>query len=84
MHAFVIPLVLDNTRFEIHLNEYYTPYGIRYFVFARHPDGRASSFTMEMKNQAWNIINAPRVPELFMNNEKKISDAIIHHETNET
>jgi len=84
MHSFITDLILDSLQFEVHFNEYYSPNGIRYFVFARDQNGDSYSFNMEEKNDEWRIINAPRIQDLFLNNEKKFSDAIIEHQKNNT
>ncbi|HWJ25660.1 MAG TPA: hypothetical protein VNS32_03900 [Flavisolibacter sp.] len=80
MHSFIKNLILDNLTFEIHFNEYYAPNGVRYFVVARERYGDSYCFNMKKQTDEWRIINAPIVQDLFLNNEKKLSDAIMDHQ----
>jgi hypothetical protein len=76
MRSFVKDIVLNNISFQVHFNEYYSPNGKRYFVFAGNRHGDSYSFNMERKENEWRIVDAPRVHECFLNNEKKLSDLI--------
>lgn len=76
MNSFVKDIVLNNISFQFHFNEYYSPRGTRYFVYVITGNGNSFSFNMERINSDWRIIDAPKLPDYFMCNEKKISDAI--------
>jgi hypothetical protein len=76
MHSFVKDVFLNNVLFQVHFNEYYAPGGTRYFVYASSRVGNPCSFNMERENGVWKIIDAPKVEEHFIINEKKFSDAI--------
>lgn len=80
MNSFIVHLVLDHLHLEVHFNGYYAPNGIRYFVYARTSEGTSWSFTMEKDQDEWRIVNAPRVEDLFLKNEKKFSESIITHQ----
>jgi hypothetical protein len=82
MHSFVTDFLLGDLQFEVHFDQYYAPNAMRYFVFVKGRSGGSYYFNMEKHADEWKIINAPMVNELFLNNQKKFSDAIIEHHNN--
>lgn len=49
----------------------------RYHVSARNGGGKAFYFTMEGAGDAWQIVNAPKVPDWVLQAEKVLSEEII-------
>jgi hypothetical protein len=84
MQSFVVHLVLGSLQAEVHFNAYYAPKGVRYFVYARSRDGESWPFNMEKQWDGWRIVNAPSVNPLFLENERKLSDAITERSDSNT
>ncbi len=79
MESFTKNILLNNIAFRLHFDKINAPKGVKYFVFARDQNGDSYSFNMEKEDSNWRIVNAPRVNDIFLNNEKKLSDAIKEH-----
>lgn len=82
MESFIKNILLNNIAFRVHFDKINAPNGIKYFVFARDQNGESYSFNMEREDSHWRIVNAPRVNDIFLKNEEKLSDAIKEHSDN--
>lgn len=51
----------------------------KYHVSVRNGGGKAFLFTMEVKDNAWKIADAPRLPEWIRQSEKVLSEEIARH-----
>jgi hypothetical protein len=76
MDTFSKKILLDTTPFEVHFTMINAPNGIKFFVFACDQGGNTSSFNMERSGNEWRIVNAPKVTELILKSEKRLSEAI--------
>lgn len=54
----------------------------KYFVSVRNGEGKGVLFTMEGNGNAWQIIDAPQVPEWIMQSEKILAEEIMRHNAN--
>lgn len=75
--SFTIVLVLGGISFRLYFDKINTSKGIKFFVFAEDRSGNRYSFNMEDFGDQWRIVNAPKVSDIFIQNEKQLSDAII-------
>jgi hypothetical protein len=79
MNQFTSEVFLHNISFHFHFDKIELSSGIKYFVNAKDQFGNTHSFNMEPKGNSWRIINAPRVNELILNSETKLSNIINQH-----
>lgn len=74
--GFAKGVILDNKSFDIYFDKINTVDGVKFFVFAKEKHGNGCWFNMERKNGEWRIIDAPKVPEVFIFNEEWFSETI--------
>ena len=62
-------IVIQNIPYEMFFTKISILDGIKYFVYAESEHEGNYAFNMKKVDNDWKIINAPKVPGIFLNNE---------------
>jgi hypothetical protein len=76
MESFTKQINRTNGIAEFNFIRVFTPTGIRYFVRVEGTKYKPCLFTMELKNDSWKIIDAPKVPKWIFDMEAILGNAI--------